>query len=253
MKLLAVAAILLASTALLQGQAADHAATAHWSYEGKTGPIVWGKLDPAYPACAKGHEQSPIDLRGAHLNKALPPVEYHYITGGVTLENNGHTILAKVHPGSYIVLDGVRYNLIQFHFHHPAEEAVHGKLADMDAHLVHQSADGKTVVVAIRFNQDRDIPNAQLATLWNQLPNAAGKSETVTEMINPGGLLPADRGYWTYTGSLTTPPCTEGVRWIVYEQEMTISRAQFRAFAALYRLNSRPLQDAHGRRIEANE
>jgi carbonic anhydrase len=245
MKLRIICTLLLASASLAAAQS-----TAHWSYEGKTGPIVWSKLDPAYQACNKGHEQSPIDIRGAHINKALEPVEYHYLSGGVTVVNNGHALQVNVHPGSYIVTGGVRYDLIQFHFHSPSEEAIRGKFADMDVHLVHKSADGKLLVIAVRFLRDQDIPNALLATLTDNLPKKEGKEVVVTDMINPGGLLPADRGYYTYTGSLTTPPCTEGVRWIVYEQEMTMSRTQYRAFQSLYKINSRPLQDAHGRRIE---
>ena len=228
-------------------------ATAAWSYEGKTGPLVWGKLDPAYQACSKGHEQSPIDIRGARLNKALTPIEFHYIAGPVTLENNGHTIVAHVNPGSYIVAGGVRYELQQFHFHHPSEETVKGKLSDMVVHLVHQSADGKTAVVAVRLREDIGSPNAVLAALWPHMPTTAGATEKVQEMVSAGGLLPADRGYWTYTGSLTAPPCTEGVQWFVLEQELSLSRDQLRAFAAIFRMNTRGLQEAHGRRIEANE
>ncbi|WP_420238917.1 carbonic anhydrase [Telmatobacter bradus] len=248
MKILAIASCfaLLASLAVAQSGAP-------WSYEGKTGPIIWSKLDPAYAACNKGHAQSPIDIRGAHLDKALRPIEFHYISGGVTFENNGHTLLATVHPGSYIVADGVRYDLVQFHFHHPGEEVIKGKFADMDVHLVHKSADGKLAVVAVRFQQDQDIPNALLSTLWQHLPTAPGKSEIITEPINPGGFLPQDRGYWTYTGSLTAPPCTEGVRWFIFQQDMTMSRSQFKLANALLHVNARPLQDAHGRHIEASE
>ena len=248
MRFRAVAAFLLLASASLMAQSHTH-----WTYEGKTGPINWGKLDPAYSACSKGHSQSPIDIRGAHLNKALAPIEFHYISGGVTLDNNGHTIMITVHPGSYIMVGGVRYDLVQFHFHQPSEEAVHGKFSDLDVHMVHKSADGKLVVLAVRFNQYRDIPNALMATLTEHLPQAEGKSDTITDPINPGGFLPSDRGYWSFTGSLTTPPCTEGVQWFVYEQEMPISRNQFRAFSKLYKRNSRPLQELHGRRIEANE
>jgi carbonic anhydrase len=175
------------------------------------------------------------------------------VAGSVEIENNGHTVEILVKPGSYIVAGGVRYDLQQFHFHHPAEEAVNGRLTDMDVHLVHKSADGKLAVLAARLSEERGDPNATLATLWQQLPTAPGTTNKVTDMINPGGLLPAERGYWTYMGSLTTPPCTEGVRWYVFEQPVSISRAQLQAFAALYKLNSRPLQDTHGRRIEANE
>jgi carbonic anhydrase len=228
--------------------------TAPWDYEGKRGALEWGKLDPAYKACSEGHEQSPIDIRNARLNKTLQPIEFHYMAGPVTLEHNGHTIIVHVDPGSYIVAGGVRYDLVQFHFHHPGEEAVKGKITDMNIHLVHKSADGKLAVVAIRLTEDRITPpNALLATLWQHLPTKAGETQKVTDMINPGGLLPADRGYWTYIGSLTAPPCTEGVRWFIFEQEMTLSRDQLKAFATLFKVNSRAVQDLHGRRVEADE
>jgi carbonic anhydrase len=226
---------------------------AHWDYTGKNGPVNWGKLDPEYKACSSGREQSPIDIRGARLNKALQPIQFHYIAGSVTEENDGHTIAIHVKPGSYIVADGVRYELVQFHFHHPSETTVKGKYSDMEVHLVHKSADGKQAVVAVRLIEDRGSPNAVMATLWEHLPETARKSEKVPDMVNPGGLLPADRGYWTYTGSLSEPPCTEGVRWFVFEEELSLSRDQLRTFAALYRVNTRPVQDAHGRKIEANE
>jgi carbonic anhydrase len=227
--------------------------TAPWDYQGKAGPLNWGKLDPAYKACSQGHEQSPIDIRGAHLDKALRPIEFHYIAGPVTLENTGHTVVVHVDPGSYIIAGGVRYNLEQFHFHHPGEEAVKGKLPDMDIHLVHRSAEGKIAVIAVRLIEDRSEPNATLSTLWEHMPKTIGATDKVTAMVNPGGLLPTDRGYWTYIGSLTAPPCTEGVHWFVFEQDVSISREQLRAFGALYKVNSRGLQDTHGRRIEAEE
>src|SRR5580700_4727811 len=200
--------------------------TTYWDYYGKTGPLGWGKLDQAYKACSQGHEQSPIDIRGAHLNKALQPIEFHYIAGPVTLENNGHTIIAHVGPGSYIVAGGVRYDLQQFHFHHPSEEAVKGKLTDMVVHLVHQSADGKTAVIAVRMTMDRGTPNAVLAMLWPHLPKTTGTTAKVTDMVNAGGFLPTDRGYWTYMGSLTVPPCTENVRWFVFEDVLALSLDQ---------------------------
>lgn len=225
----------------------------NWSYEGRTGPLRWGKLDPAYKTCSDGHEQSPIDIRGAKLNKALQPIEFHYLSGAVTLENNGHTIVGHVNPGSFIVAGGVRYDLQEFDFRHPSEEPIKGKLSDMSVQLVHKSADGKVAIVAVRLKEDQNFPNAIFATLFQHLPRTAGKSEKITDLINPGGLLPADRGYWTYTGSLTTPPCTEGVIWFVFEQQVTLSRDQLRTFAALYKMNTRNVQDTHGRRIEAND
>jgi carbonic anhydrase len=227
--------------------------TANWNYFGKTGPLGWGRLDPAYQACSKGHEQSPLDIRGAHLDKALQPIEFHYIGGPVTLENDGHTIVAHVDRGSYIVAGGVRYDLVEYDFRHPSEETVKGKLSDMSIHLIHRSADGRLAILAVRLIENQSFPNATLATLWEHLPTAAGKSERITDMVNPGGLLPADRGYWAYMGSLTTPPCTEGVRWFVFEQQVTLSRDQLHAFTSLYKMNTRENQDPHGRRIEANE
>lgn len=226
---------------------------AYWDYYGKTGPLAWGRLDPAYQACSKGKEQSPIDIRGAHLNKTLQPIEFHYMSGPVSIENDGRRIIVHVNPGGYIVASGVRYDLQQFEFHHPSESAVNGKLTDLDVELLHKSADGKMAVIEVRMTMDRGSPNAVLATLWPHLPKKPGTTEKIIEMVNAGGFLPADRGYWTYMGSLSTPPCTEGVRWFVFETEISLSLDQVRAFTMLFRLNSRPVQDAHGRRIEANE
>lgn len=224
---------------------------ANWSYDGKTGPLNWAHLDPAYEACGHGKEQSPIDIRGAHLNKALKPLEFHYVSGTMTLTNNGHTIQVTPPAGSYIVADGVRYDLVQFHFHHPGEETVKGKLPDMDIHFVHKSADGKVAVVAVRLNEGNG--NAVLASLWPHLPKTVGATDKSTEEMSPAGLLPQDRGYWTYEGSLTAPPCTEGVRWFVFEEQVELSRDQLKAFATLYKVNSRMLQATRGRKIEASE
>jgi len=226
---------------------------AKWTYEGKTGPLVWGKLDPTYEACARGHEQSPIDIRGARLSKALQPLEFHFIAGPMTLENTGRDIIAHVDPGSVMIADGVHYRLIELDFHHPSEHAIKGKLSDMEVDMVYRSEDGKTAIVAVRLNQDRSFPNAMLATLGPHLPTKPGETEKVTDMVSVGGLLPEDRGYWTYQGSEVTPPCTEQVRWFVFEQDLSMSRDQMRAFAAIFKMNTRPIQDTHGRKIEANE
>ena len=241
--------------ALFLGTAAMAAAQnpANWSYEGKNGQLAWSKLDPAWAACSKGHEQSPIDIRGAKLDKTLKPIEFHYMSGPVTLENTGLTIVAHVDRGSYIMVDGVRYDLVSFDFRHPAEEPVKGRYSDMSIHLLHKSADGKMVIVAVRVVEDRSLGNAILAMLWDHLPKVAHKTETITDLVNPGGLLPADRSYWTYTGSLTTPPCTEGVQWFVFEQELGISRTQLRTFSSMFKTDTREPQDPHGRKILAHE
>ncbi len=226
---------------------------ANWNYFGKTGPLGWGKLDPSYKACSNGHEQSPLDIRGVHLNKSLQPIEFHYLAGTETVENNGRTIVVHVNPGSYMVAGGTRYNLVQYEFRTPSEEAVKGKLTDMSVQFLHKSADGQMAILSVRLAENQDAPNAVLATLFSQLPRKSGDTVKIADLINPGGFLPADRAYWTYMGSLTTPPCTEGVRWFVFQQPVTLSRTQLRTYGALFRMNTRPLQDAHGREIEANQ
>jgi carbonic anhydrase len=226
---------------------------ANWSYQGHSGPLVWGHLDPAYEVCSRGHEQSPVDIRGAHRNSTLQPIEFHYIGGPITLENTGRGIVARVDPGSSMVVDGVRYNLLRLEFHHPSEHAVKGRLTDMEVDLIHQSQDGKLANLAVRLNEERGFPNAVLAALWEHLPTSPGASQKDPDMVDPAGLLPADRGYWTYTGSELTPPCTEGVTWFVFENSITISEEQERAFTNLIRMNTRPLQDLHGRHIEADQ
>ncbi|HLY39821.1 MAG TPA: carbonic anhydrase family protein [Terracidiphilus sp.] len=224
-----------------------------WEYQGKQGPVNWSKLDGANRACSQGHEQSPIDIRGAHLDKNLAPLEFHFISGPVTLLNDGRTITVNVDPGSTLAADGVRYELKNLSFHHPSENAVKGKLTDMDVEMLFQSADGKMAVVASRMSLDLDQPNAALAALWAHLPTKADTSSKIDDMINPAGFLPADRGYWSFEGSLATPPCTEGVRWFVFENPITVSRDQLRTFTRIFAVSSRPLQDTHGRKIAASE
>jgi carbonic anhydrase len=224
---------------------------AEWGYEGKDGPLNWARLDPAYKACGNGKEQSPIDIRGAKLDKALPPIEFHYVSGGMTLVNNGHTIQVTPAPGSYILVGGARYDLVQFHFHHPGEEAVKGKLPDLSVHLVHKNTEGKVAVVAVRLMEGDGNP--LLADLWAHLPKAVGATDKIADSMSPAGILPTDRGYWTYEGSLTAPPCTEGVRWFVLEQEVGLSRDQLQSFAKVYKVNSRLQQATRGRKIEASE
>jgi len=244
-----------AASALLFAFAAVCAAqsTANWNYSGHTGPLVWSHLDPSYAACNHGHEQSPVNIRGARLNPALQPIVFHYIAGPVTIENTGRAIVVHVDPGSYIVAGGQRYNLVEYEFHRPSEHAFKGKLSDMEVDLVHRGDGGKLAILGVRLNEDRGYPNATMATLWQHLPTTAGASAKIADMVDTNGLLPADRGYWTYIGSELTPPCTEGALWFVFEEEISISREQLHAFDALFKMNTRPLQDLHGRRIEANE
>lgn len=224
-----------------------------WGYEGSMAPTFWSRISPAYSACSRGQKQSPVDIHDARLNTVLKPIEFDDLAGPVTMTNTGRTVRVDVDPGSYIVASGQRYELAYYEFHHPSEHTIHNRLSDMELDMVYRGAGGKTAILAVLLSEAEDIPNATLATLWANLPARAGQSEKVSAMVNPGGLLPADRGYWTYTGSLLEPPCTEGVTWYVFEHPIDISRGQYDAFSALFPMNSRPTQDLHGRKIQADE
>ena len=245
------AAFLLAVSAAAAAQSTTPAG--NWSYQGKTGALEWGGSTPltSFAPKAINSRLSTFAAR-ASMSSCSPSSS---ITSPVPSRSSTTAAPSspKSIPGSYILAGGVRYELVEYSFHHPSEATVRGKLSDMEIQLLHKSADGNLAVVAIRLVEDIGNPNATLATLWPHLPSSAGATAKVDEMVSTAGLLPSDRGYWTYTGSLTTPPCTEGVRWFVFEQELGLSRSQLRAFAALFRINTRGLQDPHGRRIEADE
>ena len=224
-----------------------------WTYTGKDGPINWGKLNPAYSACSRSRQQSPIDIRGARLNPELKPIQFHFVGGPVTIINDGHAIVVRPLPGSFVTIGGIRYDLQYFTFHHPSEHAVNGDLSDMEADFLTRSADGKMAMLAVLLSENSDFPNATIATLWQHLPTTPGTQQKDDDLVNPGGLFPSDPGYWTYTGSLPEPPCTEGVQWYVFETPLPISLRQLNAFLSIFRMNTRPLQELHGRRIQANE
>ena len=256
MRTFAIAALVLGMASLAAAKKPAHQAgqtSASWDYLGKYGPLNWGKLDPAYKACSAGLAQSPINIHDAVLNKGLKPLKFFYLGGPVTLVNDGHAIVARVVPGSYMIAEGVRYGLVDFTFHHPSEHAVDGELSDMEVDFQYRSAAGDLAMVAVLLSENQDVPNATMSSLWQHLPATAGETRTDEDMVDPGGLLPRDRGYWTYAGSLLAPPCTEGVRWLVLENPVTISRRQLSTFVSIFKMNTRPLQDLRGRQIEASE
>ncbi len=219
----------------------------HWSYEGEGGPENWSKLDPKNTACAIGQRQSPIDIREG-IKVDLEPVQFDYRPSSFRIIDNGHTVQVNVGDSS-ITLTGKTYELVQFHFHRPSEEKVNGRNFDMVAHLVHKADDGALAVVAVLMERGEENPFIQL--LWNNMPlekNIAVSPPTPT--INPSSLLPASRNYYTYMGSLTTPPCTEGVLWLVMKQPVQVSGDQIAIFSRLYRHNARPIQPARDRLIK---
>jgi carbonic anhydrase len=220
-----------------------------WAYSGPGAPEQWGKLKPEYEMCAKGQRQSPIDIKdGARLD--LPPIVFDYQPSALRIVDNGHSVQVNYAEGSSITVGGERYELKQFHFHKPAEERIDGRTFDMSAHLVHRSESGRLAVVAVLF-EAREQANAFLRGLWPHLPLEPGReiaNKDVTVDVN--AMLPEARTYFTYIGSLTTPPCTEGVQWIVLKTPVEVSPDQVAVFGKLYSMNARPLQPARGRLIK---
>ena len=216
----------------------------HWSYEQ---PEQWGKLDPAYSSCSLGRTQSPIDVKDA-IPRDLPALKIDYQDGLLNIIDNGHTIQVNYAPGSTLSVGDKTYSLKQFHFHHPAEEHINGKSFPFVAHLVHADAEGHIAVMAVLF--ETGTANALIDRLWKNLPSE--KDEANTIFFDSGqvrDLLPSERGYFSFKGSLTTPPCTEGVTWYVLQSYLTISPEQVKAFAKIYPMNARPIQATNGREI----
>jgi len=224
---------------------------AHWAYDGKDGPEKWATLDPAYSECKVGHHQSPIDIR--HAQKAdLPPIQFDYAPSLLTIVDNGHTVMVNYEPGSFITVGDHRYQLTQFHFHHPSEEHINGKVFDMEVHLVHEDASGNTAVVAVLMKAGK--VNPALEAMWDHLPKEKDKVATIEGvLVNAADLLPVNRGYYTYLGSLTTPPCTEPVTWFVLKTPEEISSGEVEVFARLYPHDTRPTQKLEGRAIRESK
>jgi carbonic anhydrase len=233
-----------------QGKPTDKKAKTgvHWTYEGRLGPKFWGKLVDDFVTCEKGTKQSPLDLVDADQDARLQPIDFHYEAQDISFENNGHTLLAKFQgSGNYIRHGDDKYNLVQFHVHAPSEHFVDGAPYDLEVHLVHQNAAGKLLVVGVLM-EALGKGSPALESLWKDLPLSVG-TRGPTIKFTPDALLPKKREYWSYDGSLTTPPCTEGVKWYVMSHPIQISVRQVDQFQAAYRKNSRPPQTLQGRKI----
>lgn len=230
--------------------AAKPPANIHWAYGGEGAPEHWGDLKPEYRLCAIGTRQSPIDIQGG-IRVELETIQFEYRPSGFAVIDNGHTVQVNVAPGNSLTVMGRRYELQQFHFHRPSEERISGRQFDMSAHLVHRDAEGRLAVVAVLLERGRDQPIVQ--TVWNNLPLEKQQALPAQVQLDPTRLLPEDRGYYTYMGSLTTPPCSEGVLWMVMRQPVQISGEQIEIFAKLYPMNARPLQKDAGRLIKQSK
>ncbi len=213
----------------------------HWGYEGDAGPSHWSQLSPDFALCEEGLAQSPIDIRDA-VETDLVDIGFHYGETANKIFNNGHTIQVNIDPGSYIVYNGIRYDLLQFHFHAPSEHTIAGEAAALEIHFVHQDRNsGNLAVVGILLTEGAADSEAY-AAVFDNLPAEVGEPEPAGNPIALAPLLPEARGYYTYQGSLTTPPCSEVVRWLLLDEPLALSPEQVAAFRAIYAGNARPTQ-----------
>lgn len=246
----AAAAALLALTSLSAG-AAETPRPAHWEYRGARGVAHWAQLDHGFETCGIGHRQSPIDIQ--HATPApLPALEFGYTTVSPAIVNNGHTIQVNVPAGQFLTLAGKRLELLQFHFHTPSEERMKGKESAMVAHFVHRDEKGHLGVVAVLLEPGSQ--GSAFDTVLDHLPRRAGETLTVADLkLDLQALLPKDHGYYDFEGSLTTPPCSEGVHWMVMRQPVKVTSQHIQAFRALYAHNARPVQPLNGREVKVSQ
>ncbi len=240
----------LLSSALFSSIALASGGKAHWGYEGHEGPANWGDLSHDYSTCKSGKNQSPIDISTSKTAK-LANIKFSYNTTPIDVVNNGHTIQVNVAKGSTINVGGKTYNLLQFHFHSPSEHKVNGKPYDMVAHLVHQAADGQLSVVGVMMKVGK--ANPVIESIWNHMPMKAGDHHQMKDTVNVADLLPATQIYFNYSGSLITPPCSEGVNWMVMQTPVEVSAEQVAGFTGIFAKSVRPVQPVNGRMIHANK
>lgn len=218
----------------------------HWGYSGQEAPKNWAALTPDNFACS-GKNQSPINLAG-FIKADLAPITFNYEPGGYEILNNGHTVQINYKKGSRITLDGKTFELLQYHFHAPSENHINGSSYPLEAHLVHADKDGNLAVVAVMFKEGNE--NSGLKQAWSLMPEHAGENHQFSKQLSVNNILPNSREYYRFNGSLTTPPCSEGVRWLVMKNAITVSKQQIDEFSGiLHEPNNRPLQAVNSRSI----
>jgi carbonic anhydrase len=230
------------------GDAGGGHSAAHWSYAGAEGPEHWGDLSPDYAACKAGRMQSPINIAAGAtgLSAAASGNDYTYQAAPLSILHNGHTVQLNYAPGSSMSVQGEKYDLLQFHFHAPSEHTVDGKPYPMEAHFVHKDSHGGLAVVGVLIEEG--AANAALAEAWTHLPAHETPEQMIADVsVNASAVLPADGRYHHYKGSLTTPPCSEGVRWFVLAEPISMSAAQIKKFEDAAGPNARPVQPLNAR------
>ncbi|MHA3349668.1 carbonic anhydrase [Yersinia enterocolitica] len=235
------AAMLVAS---FSASAAEHA---HWGYEGQEDPAHWGKLSPDFSLCETGKNQSPVNIHGA-LKTHHGQLELNFQQGKQQIVNNGHTIQINTSAGNTLKLDGDTFTLQQFHFHAPSENEIDGKHFPLEAHFVYKDNKGELVVLALLFQLGK--ANTQLALAWQQMPTVVDQLAILNRPLDINELLPKQFNFYRFSGSLTTPPCSEGVTWLVLDQPVNVSAEQIHQFqSVVHHNNNRPIQPLNGRII----
>jgi carbonic anhydrase len=231
----------------------DEPPEAHWSYDGETGPEHWGDLSDEWATCADGMSQSPIDLDSLiTLDSGVDDMSFSYASSGTAIVNNGHTVQFNYDAGSTFTVGADTYDLLQFHFHAGSEHIVDGEGFPMEMHLVHSDSAGNLAVVGVLIGVGDTHPTLSDAG-WDFMPTTEGEYEDETNSFNIGDMLPGVGPAWRYSGSLTTPPCSEGVAWHVMWETVNISADQMAVFTDLFDHNYRPDQALNGRTVELGE
>lgn len=218
----------------------------HWEYEGAAGAEKWGQLAPEYAACGAGREQSPVNL-DQPVSALLTAPSPHWVAMPLEVVNNGHTIQVNCAKGSSLELDGMRYDLLQYHFHHPSEHHIAGTAFSMEVHFVHKAENGNLAVLGVMIAKGE--ANSTIESIWRNMPEKAGETVKADQLLLPSALIPKDSASFRYAGSLTTPPCSEIVSWVVYRRPVTASEDQIAKFAKLFPNNARPVQPLNRRKL----
>ena len=246
MKALSVLVLILMLSSACTPQQTE-TASPHWTYEGEEGPSHWGELDESYATCSVGKSQSPIDVLNPS-EQDLTNISFHSQPSAVNILNNGHTVQVNYDPGSYIELDNTRYDLVQFHYHAPSEHTIDSESFPAELHIVHRSADGNLAVVGILLKEGTE--NVAYQPFIGNLPVEKTDPKDAGVKINAIDLLPSVQTTFRYSGSLTTPPCTEGVNWLLMTTPVEISAQQLTALDSLFEAgNNRPVQPINDRTL----
>lgn len=240
-------AIAIVTTLLISPPVLAAVGSADWSYGGLENPTQWGKLSNDFALCEAGRDQSPINIKNA-IEDDPAKINFDYKPSPLVVVNNGHTIQVNYAKGSTVTIDGEKYALVQFHFHTPSEHEINDKAAAMELHLVHRNEAGKLAVVAVMLTKGK--ASSLVEEVWKNIPAVRKTNNVGNIMIDATNLLPSSKAYYSYAGSLTTPPCSEGVQWNVLVEPMTISEEQIEAFEKIYQVDARPLQPINGRTVQ---